>query len=98
VALPTIPAHCEQAFHVFYMLVPADRRGAFIDHMKSRDVQTVFHYQALNTSPMGLAHGGKPGQCPVTERVADELVRLPLFNDLTDTDQSFVIDAVRTFS
>ncbi|HEV7555441.1 MAG TPA: dTDP-4-amino-4,6-dideoxygalactose transaminase, partial [Kofleriaceae bacterium] len=97
VALPTIPAHCEQPFHVFYMLVPADRRAAFIDHMKSRGVQTVFHYQALNTSPMGLAHGGKSGQCPVTERVADELVRLPLYNDLSDTDQSVVIDAVRAF-
>jgi len=97
VTLPTIPPHCEQAFHVFYMLVPGERRAAFIDHMKSRDVQTVFHYQALNTSPMGLAHGGKPGQCPVTERVADELVRLPLYNDLSDDDQSIVIDAVRAF-
>ena len=97
VALPTIPSHCEQPFHVFYMLVPADRRAAFIDHMKSRGVQTVFHYQALNTSPMGLAHGGKPGQCPITERVADELVRLPLYNDLADHDVGRVIDAVRGF-
>jgi dTDP-4-amino-4,6-dideoxygalactose transaminase len=46
---------------------------------------------------MGLAHGGKPGQCPLTERVADELVRLPLYNDLSDDDQSIVIDAVRAF-
>jgi dTDP-4-amino-4,6-dideoxygalactose transaminase len=97
VRLPTVPSHCEQPFHVFYMLVPADRRAAFIDHMKARDVQTVFHYQALNTSPMGLQHGGKPGQCPVTERVADELVRLPLYNDLSDDDTSQVIDAVRAF-
>jgi dTDP-4-amino-4,6-dideoxygalactose transaminase len=46
---------------------------------------------------MGLAHGGKPGMCPVTERVADELVRLPLFNDMSDDDTSVVIDAVRSF-
>jgi dTDP-4-amino-4,6-dideoxygalactose transaminase len=97
VQLPTVPAHCEQAYHLFYLLVPG-RRDAFIAHMKSRGVQTVFHYQALHTSPMGLAHGGKRGMCPVTERVADELVRLPLYADLADDDQSVVIDAVRAFA
>ena len=97
IALPTVPAHCEHPAHVFYLLVPAARRAAFIDHMKARDVQVVFHYQALNTSPMGRTHGGRPGTCPVTERVADELVRLPLYSDLTDADQSAVIDAVRAF-
>jgi dTDP-4-amino-4,6-dideoxygalactose transaminase len=35
--------------------------------------------------------------CPVTERVSDELVRLPFFNDLTEAEQSTVIDAVRSF-
>jgi len=95
--LPTVPAHCEHPAHVFYLLVPAARRAAFIDHMKARGVQVVFHYQALHTSPMGLAHGGRAGACPVTERVADELVRLPLFNDLADSDQSIVIDAARAF-
>jgi dTDP-4-amino-4,6-dideoxygalactose transaminase len=97
VALPTVPPHCEHPSHVFYLLLAGGRRAAFIDHMKARGVSVVFHYQALNTSPMGLAHGGRPGMCPVTERIADELVRLPLYNDLSDTDQSAVIDAVRAF-
>ncbi|MBL0217024.1 MAG: dTDP-4-amino-4,6-dideoxygalactose transaminase [Myxococcales bacterium] len=96
--LPIVPAHCEQTFHMFYLLMPAAARTAFIDHLKARGVQAVFHYQALNTSPMGLTHGGKAGACPVTERVSDELVRLPLYNDLTDDDQSKVIEAVRSFT
>jgi dTDP-4-amino-4,6-dideoxygalactose transaminase len=94
---PIVPDHCAQSFHMFYLLMPAQARTAFIDHLKARGVQAVFHYQSLHQSPMGLAHGGKPGMCPVTERVADELVRLPLYNDLTDADQSKVIDAVRSF-
>jgi dTDP-4-amino-4,6-dideoxygalactose transaminase len=95
--LPVVPAHCEQTFHMFYLLLPADVRPAFIEHLKARGVQAVFHYHALNSSPMGLAHGGKPGMCPVTERIADELVRLPLYNDLTEPDHGVVIDAVRSF-
>ncbi len=95
---PTVPAHCEQTFHMFYLLLPAERRAPFIDHVKANGASAVFHYQALNTSPMGLAHGGAAGQCPVTERVSDELVRLPLYNDMTETEQGTVIDAVRSFA
>jgi dTDP-4-amino-4,6-dideoxygalactose transaminase len=95
--LPTVPSHCEQTFHMFYLLLPARDRPAFIDHIKTHGADAVFHYQALNTSPMGLAHGGRPGTCPVTERVADELIRLPLYNDMSERDQGVVIDAVRSF-
>lgn len=95
--LPVVPEHCTQAFHLFYLRLPAEARGPFIDHLKARGVQAVFHYLPLHLSPMGLAQHGAPGMCPVTERVADELVRLPLYNDLDDAGQSRVIDAVRSF-
>jgi len=43
---------------------------------------------------MGLRFGGQVGDCPVTERVSDELVRLPLFYNLMDAEQDRVIDAI----
>jgi dTDP-4-amino-4,6-dideoxygalactose transaminase len=96
--VPTVPAHCDQAFHMFYLLLPAQQRPLFIDHLKARGVQAVFHYHSLHLAPMGLAHGGRVGMCPVTERVSDELVRLPLYNELTAADHGTVIDVVRSFS
>jgi dTDP-4-amino-4,6-dideoxygalactose transaminase len=95
--LPFVPPHCEQAFHMFYLRVPAVRRPAFLAHLKERGVQAVFHYVPLHLSPMGLAHGGAAGMCPVTETIADELVRLPFYADLDDADQGRVIEAVRSF-
>jgi dTDP-4-amino-4,6-dideoxygalactose transaminase len=95
--LPTVPAHCEQTYHLFYLLMPAETRPRFIEFLKARGVQAVFHYLPLHLSPMGLSHGGQPGMCPVTERVSDELVRLPLYNDLSERDQGVVIEAVRSF-
>ncbi|HEX8111329.1 MAG TPA: dTDP-4-amino-4,6-dideoxygalactose transaminase [Kofleriaceae bacterium] len=97
VRLPVVPAHCEQAFHMFYLRVPGARRPALLDHLRARGVQAVFHYVPLHLSPMGLRHGGRPGMCPVTEVIADELVRLPFYYDLDDADQGRVIDAVRSF-
>jgi dTDP-4-amino-4,6-dideoxygalactose transaminase len=98
VCLPHIPAHCEQPYHMFYMLLPnLDRRQAFIAHMKSRGIFAPFHYLPLNTSPMGIRYGGKAGECPVTEKISDELVRLPLFNTMTEEETEMVIEAVRAF-
>lgn len=100
VRLPIVPAHCDQAWHMFYLIAPSlDWRTEFIDHLKSRGVQATFHYHALHLSDMGRKHfGGQPGDCPVTEDVADRLLRLPLFNDMTDDDQTRVIQAVLEFS
>jgi dTDP-4-amino-4,6-dideoxygalactose transaminase len=98
VRLPHVPAHCEQPYHMFYMLLPnLERRQAFIAHMKSRGMIAPFHYLPLNTSPMGIQCGGKAGQCPATEKISDELVRLPLFNTMTENETAMVIEAVKQF-
>lgn len=98
VDLPTVPAHTEQAYHVFYMVMPSlASRTALIDHLKSQGILSVFHYLPLHLSDMGLKYGGQPGDCPVTERLGDCLVRLPLYNDLTPAEQTQVIDAIKNF-
>lgn len=98
VKLPTIPEHCEQAYHMFYMLMPSlEARQAFIAHLKSQGILAVFHYLPLHLSDMGRKYGGKPGDCPVTEDVSDRLVRLPFFNDLGDEDLKRVAGQVQRF-
>jgi dTDP-4-amino-4,6-dideoxygalactose transaminase len=47
---------------------------------------------------MGRRFGGRAGECPVTESVAERLVRLPLHTDLAPTELDEVIDAVLEFS
>jgi dTDP-4-amino-4,6-dideoxygalactose transaminase len=46
---------------------------------------------------MGLRFGGKKGSCPVTEQVSDRIVRLPFYNELSQSDQQAVIDAILKF-
>jgi dTDP-4-amino-4,6-dideoxygalactose transaminase len=98
VGLPHVPPGCEQAHHMFYLLLPGlDDRQAFIAHMKARGIHSVFHYLPLHLSDMGRRFGGRPGDCPVTEAVSDQLVRLPFFYDLTEADQERVIQAAVGF-
>jgi dTDP-4-amino-4,6-dideoxygalactose transaminase len=95
---PIVPGHCEQAYHMYYLLMPSlAARTAFIDHLRSRGILAVFHYLPLHLSEMGRKFGGRAGQCPVTEDLSDRLVRLPFYNALSERDQSRVIDAVCGF-
>ena len=97
--LPHVPDEAEHAAHLFYLhMQDADQRARFITHMRAHGVVCVFHYQALNTSPQGWLFGGQPGQCPVAESAADTIVRLPLFNDMTDADRARVIDTALLFT
>lgn len=99
VRLPVIPEHCEQAYHMYYMLLPSlDARQKLIQHLKENGILSVFHYLPLHLSDMGQKFGGKPGDCPVTEEISDQLVRLPFYNDLTLEEQQKVIDAILGFS
>lgn len=98
VILPHVPEHCEQSYHMFYMLMPTlELRQAMIEHLRSQGIYAVFHYQPLHLSKMGLPFGTNAGDCPVTESVSDQLLRLPFYNGLTHSDQEKVIQAVIEF-
>jgi dTDP-4-amino-4,6-dideoxygalactose transaminase len=98
VQLPYVPEHCEQTYHMFYMLLPnLELRQRLIMYLRVCGIYSVFHYLPLHLSDMGRRFGGNPGDCPVTERVSDQLVRLPFHNALTSNDQEVVIEAIREF-
>ena len=95
VQLPTVPDCCDQSYHMYYLVLPSlSARTALIQHLKYRGILSVFHYLPLHLSDMGRRYGGRPGDCPVTETVADRLLRLPFFYALTPAEQDEVINAV----
>jgi dTDP-4-amino-4,6-dideoxygalactose transaminase len=98
IQLPHIPVHCEQSYHMFYMLLPnLELRQKLITYLRECGVYSVFHYLPLHLSDMGQGFGGKIGDCPVTEHVSDQLVRLPFHNALTSAEQEQVIDLLQQF-
>ncbi len=98
VRLPAVPEDREQPFHMFYLILPSrESRQGLIAFLKERGILAVFHYLPLHLSEMGRGFGGVPGSCPVTEDLSERLLRLPFFNDLTEEEQTRVIDAIRDF-
>jgi dTDP-4-amino-4,6-dideoxygalactose transaminase len=83
---------------MYYLVLPSlDQRQKLIAHLMEHGILSVFHYLPLHLSPMGQRFGGKAGDCPVTESISDRLLRLPFYNDLSETDQARVIAAIKDF-
>ncbi|MEW5860677.1 MAG: dTDP-4-amino-4,6-dideoxygalactose transaminase [Cyanobacteriota bacterium] len=98
IRFPIVPDPCEQAYHMFYLLMPSlEKRQALIAHLKASNIISAFHYLPLHLSQMGRQLGGKEGDCPVTEDVSDRLLRLPFYNDLTEADLARVVAAICEF-
>jgi dTDP-4-amino-4,6-dideoxygalactose transaminase len=98
VRLPSIPPHCSQGYHIYYLVLPSlEMRQKLAAHLAKRDIAAVFHYTPLHRSRMGHTLGGDQHPCPVTERVSDSLLRLPFYLDLSGEDQQRVIEEIRGF-
>jgi dTDP-4-amino-4,6-dideoxygalactose transaminase len=98
-ALPCVPPHCEQPYHMFYVRMPSLAvRTALMARLRALDIHAAFHYVPLHTSGMGLRFGGRAGQCPVAEHASECLVRLPFYTGMTCEEQDRVIEAVLAFA
>jgi dTDP-4-amino-4,6-dideoxygalactose transaminase len=99
VRLPVVPEHCEQPYHMFYLLLPNEEsRQRLIEHLRAAGILSVFHYIPLHNSEMGRRYGGHDGMCPITEDVSRRLLRIPMYNDLDAETQAEVVDAILRFA
>jgi dTDP-4-amino-4,6-dideoxygalactose transaminase len=95
VRLPPQDAEREGNDHIFYLLFPhRGLRDRALASMRERGVLATFHYVPLHDSPHGLTLGGAREPLPVTESVAERLLRIPLHPRLDEPDVERVIDAV----
>jgi len=77
---PIIPAECEHNAHMYYLLLPdLVSRSRFISHLAKQDIQAVFHYVPLHSSPKGKEVGRVVGDLIHTDATNERLVRMPLW-------------------
>lgn len=94
-----LPEVCENAttvWHQFVIRTPV--RDRLIEYLNSCEIGTIIHYPI----PPHLAKayeylGMKKGDLPITERFADEVLSLPLYNGMTEDEQSYVIEKINSF-
>ena len=92
--LPDEADYARSVYHLFVVRHP--RRAAFMAALAARGVGTLIHYPvALHLQQAYASLGGKAGDRPVVEKAAEEIVSLPIYPELTDTQVGAVITAVK---
>ena len=79
--------------HIFVIRVPAELRDGLRMHLAKCDIQTGLHYQPNHLLSL-YADGTR---LAVAEKLAKELVTIPLHVSLTDEEQNLVISEIRSF-
>lgn len=98
IELPCIPKECAHNAHMFYIKTKdMEERKALISYLKERDIAAVFHYVPLHSAPAGLRFGRFHGEDRYTTKESERLLRLPMYYNLSESDQQKVIDAVHGF-
>lgn len=98
IELPNIPNECEHNAHMFYIKAKnLEERTKLIDFLNKKQINSVFHYVPLHSSPAGKRFGRFDGEDIFTTKESARLLRLPLYYGLTEENCKFVVDAVKSF-
>jgi dTDP-4-amino-4,6-dideoxygalactose transaminase len=93
---PVVPVDCKHNAHMYYLLLrDLEERSDFISAMSRYDINCVFHYVPLHSSPAGKRYGRAYGSFETTDMQSERLVRLPMFFELSKGQQELVVEAVR---
>jgi dTDP-4-amino-4,6-dideoxygalactose transaminase len=92
----SLPVEAPGREHVWHLFVVLHReRDRIRQELQSRGIHTGLHYPVpVHLQPAYKSLGHAPGEFPVAERVASECLTLPLFPEMTVSQQDRVIEAV----
>jgi dTDP-4-amino-4,6-dideoxygalactose transaminase len=84
------------AKHVYYMyVVRVSRRDELMKSLTGLGIECGIHYPIpLHLQPAYTGRGWKKGQFPVAELLAEEIVSIPMYPELTDDQQRFVVESI----
>lgn len=97
--LPYIHPKAESNWHIYgFRITEIERRAALFDYMDARGIKATFHFVPLHSSPYGVENLGYQGdEFPITDKVSQSLIRLPMYPHLELTDQNFIIETIHDF-
>jgi dTDP-4-amino-4,6-dideoxygalactose transaminase len=93
---PVIPPDCQHNGHIYYVLLEtAEDRARVLAELNRNDINAVFHYVPLHSSPAGMRFGRAAGELAVTTSQSGRLIRLPMWLGLSESQQQRVCEVLR---
>jgi dTDP-4-amino-4,6-dideoxygalactose transaminase len=95
IILPKLDPKATINGHIFaFCTADPQRRDELLQGLKEKGIGATFHYVPLHSSPFARRHFDEIPSLPVTDLVSASLVRLPIYPDLTDEEQTYIIETL----
>lgn len=93
------PIEKEGNYHVFHQYtLRVERRDELQTYLKEHGIDSMIYYpMPLHVQPVFLDLGYKEGDLPITEQAAKEALSLPMYPELKEEDQAYVIEKILSF-
>jgi len=96
--LPIVPYNCKHNAHMFYIkLKDLETRTNLINYLKQNNINAVFHYIPLHSSPAGKKFGRFIGEDRYTSSESEKLLRLPLYYGIKEEEVLYIIKKIYEF-
>lgn len=94
IILPTRLPDSDNVYHIFPILTP--RRDELQQHLQERGIGTIIHYP-IPPHKQQCYHKWNALSLPITERIANEELSLPLNQTMTEEEAMYVVDTINAF-
>ncbi len=92
---PSIPHGCTHNAHMYYVVNRTENsRQDILRNLKQNGIACVFHYIPLHSSQFGKRFSKAPLRLPVTDYIAENIIRLPLWVGLGKESQLHIIQSL----
>ena len=97
IQLPQIRPGADSTWHQYVVHVPQYRDQLAAD-LKEHGIGTIIHYPIPPHLSQAYSYlGYKKGSFPIAEQYADEVLSLPMYNGITEEEQTYVINKINEF-
>lgn len=96
IKLPKVDKDCTHVWHLF--VVQVEEREKFQNYLNENNIGSVIHYPIPPHLSEAYEYlGYKKGDFPITEKYAETVLSLPLYNGMTDEEIDYVINIINTY-
>ncbi|WP_415061364.1 dTDP-4-amino-4,6-dideoxygalactose transaminase [Bdellovibrio sp.] len=93
-----VPAEAKGNAHIFYIVLNSvTEKASLWSYLKEAGIQSTTHYVPLHSAPAGIKYGRVSGSMSVTDDLANRMLRLPMFADLSSEDVTLVLEKIHAF-
>ena len=96
IKLPSFEDDIEQVFHLY--VIETEQRDQLQKHLREHGVPSLIHYPIPIHLQKAFDHlDCRAGDFPITEKLANEILSLPIYPEMSDEQVTFVAEKVKAF-